>query len=723
VATGDVPTLDLSLKIADLGSASQLKTLLQNEAMPAFQFAAAIAPYWSAPVEKCPAGTKLSFKLSQDGCWKTSTGISFGLSGSAECALEIVAGGCVVEYLDGVDADAKAKLPAGDYGGSAYVKLSLSFDITGNVSGAGYVGALGISGNAKGSADTCFLYAHRVKCGTALKDALAESLNNLVFPFQPSCAVQMQEGDIAEVTFSGCMSYGLQLCYGLGNYEFTAPSVKNVLESCTRGCASLTMPSASVDIGANFSLGLEHSDDFTAIVEKLDASNAFLYLMRAHKTDVSGGAGISAQVTITGMPAISVDQEKLQAGVNQITHGCGGAQVAALCGDLQDKLNDKVSGWLNNVVQNGASLKAAWDAQSNTTLISKYKIALSNITALDQSWSYLCQGNIRSAVGASGLLLLPGSGISRDINRQLTLTVTFFNFFHAQNTTSYFQHSKAYVTDTGDVRFLFDIGEETDSQVNKALQKARIHFVADATANSAADVKLEIELSETNNKSEAAHMAAISSYLPAGSAASSAAADMKQFAAANPKGTLNLNLTLESSAYGKLTCSPYVGNKPPAEQSTDARNWQSFHDAAVSLLDLDFAAGVTYATWQKFNEASNGANLADRRHCGDPTAGAAVWEGKPSDVQLKLNYFCLASASFMNLCDDLHGLAQVLSTIKIPDDWNRLLGDLKDIVTRDVNTDFAKPAAAALLKLCPAQHVSYDKELCGNALTCTLSLM
>ena len=198
---------------------------------------------------------------------------------------------------------------------------------------------------------------------------------------------------------------------------------------------------------------------------------------------------------------------------------------------------------------------------------------------------------------------------------------------------------------------------------------------------------------------------------------------MKKFSIDKPNGTPNLNFTLASSAYGKLSCSPYVGDKPPANQAVDAQHWQVFHDAAMALLTLPFAATTTYADWQAFNEASTGEKIADRRHCGDPATGATVWEGKPSDVRQELSYFCLASASFMDLCDDLQQLAQQVSTIRIPEDWNRLLGDLKDIVSRDVNTDFAKPAVAALLKLCPAKKVSYEKELVGDALTCTVSLM
>ncbi|HEY1730340.1 MAG TPA: hypothetical protein VGG15_01235 [Terriglobales bacterium] len=722
MATGDVPSLDLALKISDLTSASQLKSLLQGQAMPMFKFSAETAPYWNGPVEKMPQGTKLSFSLSQDGCWKTSTGISFGLTGAATCAIEILTSGCAIAYLENLDATSKAGLPADDYSGSVYVKLSLSFDITGNVSGAGSVGALGISGNAKGSAGGSFVFAHKIKCGTLLKDALAESFNNFVFPFQPSCALQMVPGDLAQVTFSGCMSYGLSLSYGIDTYNFSAPSVQTVLDSCAKGVGSLTLPSGTVDIGASATLGLTHSDDFTAIVQKLDANNAFLYLMRAAKTDVSGSAGINAQVSITTEPSISVDQQKLQAGVDHFTRGLGGKQAAALCGDLQGKLNDKLSDWMNQAVQAGAGLKAAWDAEKDTTLISKYKLALGNSTVLDHSWSYFCAGNIQSAVGAGGLILEPGSGVCTNLNRSLTVCVTFFNFFHAQDVSSYFQKTEAYVTGDGNIRFLFDIGEESDSTVNKALQKARIHFIAEAESKQPADVKLAIELSETNNRDEARHLAAIPGYLSQNPQSAAVAGEMQGFAAAHPKGTLNLNCVLESSAYGKLTCSPYNGNKPPADQADDAKNWQVFHDATVALLNLDYASGITYSVWQQWNEASTGAKVSDRRSCGDASAGTAFWEGRPPDMQLKLNYFCLASSDFMNLCDDLHQLAQLLSATKIPGDWNRLLNDLKGIVLRDVNTDFAKPAVASMLKLSSPKQVSYDKQQCGNALTYTINL-
>ena len=148
----------------------------------------------------------------------------------------------------------------------------------------------------------------------------------------------------------------------------------------------------------------------------------------------------------------------------------------------------------------------------------------------------------------------------------------------------------------------------------------------------------------------------------------------------------------------------------------------------MALLSLSFGGGVTYQVWAKWNRAANGilneSAPADRRHCGDwdGSDARAIWTDDPNHA-INLDYFCLATSSFMDLCDDLQRLAERVSTAKIPDDWNLLLGDLKDIVTKDVNTDFAKPAVAALLKLCPAKTVSYDKQVCGDALTCTISLV
>ena len=187
---------------------------------------------------------------------------------------------------------------------------------------------------------------------------------------------------------------------------------------------------------------------------------------------------------------------------------------------------------------------------------------------------------------------------------------------------------------------------------------------------------------------------------------------------------MNLNCILDSSAYGKLTCSSYQGNHPPQDQSVDETNWQVFRDAAIQLLNLDYATRLNYSLWQQWNKAATGETIANRRSAGDwnGSGASAIWRESDSGITILLNYFALATQRFMDLCDDLHRLADFLGTAKIPEDWNLLLADLKDIVLTDVNTDFAKPAVAAILKLAGPQNVSYRKTGSGNTLTCELTI-
>ena len=57
-ATATLPSLDLSISTADLTNASQLKRLIQGNAVPIFTFGAQMAPYWSAPVSRFPMATR-----------------------------------------------------------------------------------------------------------------------------------------------------------------------------------------------------------------------------------------------------------------------------------------------------------------------------------------------------------------------------------------------------------------------------------------------------------------------------------------------------------------------------------------------------------------------------------------------------------------------------------------------------------------------------------------
>src|SRR3974377_1551591 len=168
MAGGPSPSLHLTVGVGELRNSSQLKKLIQDNAKPVFKFGTEIALYWIRAVGSVPKGMAFSFKISDKANWKTdSTGIGFGLSVSDKCKLEVLHDGdAVIQYvpdlppigITDLSSAKKENLPAA-YDG-AYLKLSLDFNIQGNVSGSGNIGALGIRGKAAGGAGARLVLCH-----------------------------------------------------------------------------------------------------------------------------------------------------------------------------------------------------------------------------------------------------------------------------------------------------------------------------------------------------------------------------------------------------------------------------------------------------------------------------------------------------------------------------------------------------------------------------------
>src|SRR5215469_12758425 len=110
------PSLDLTIGVDDLTDASHLKSLLQGDAKPVFEFGAQLAPYWGVPIQNVPNGTSATITVSGSGSWKTKTSaktppIGFGLSGAAKCQLKVVTNGAVITYTPDLLSDATSQLP------------------------------------------------------------------------------------------------------------------------------------------------------------------------------------------------------------------------------------------------------------------------------------------------------------------------------------------------------------------------------------------------------------------------------------------------------------------------------------------------------------------------------------------------------------------------------------------------------------------------------------
>lgn len=730
------PSLDLAVSMDKLTNASELKKLIVGDAKPIFNFGAQIAPYWDSAVQRVPNGTSATITVSGSGEWKTSgIGIGFALSGSAKGQLKVVTSGPVLNYAPDLKSQPTSVIPETPYPGSAYIVVSLGFEISGSATGSGNVNGLGISGNVKGSADTSVVFSHKVSGSTNLSDAIRETFETFVFALEPNCAKDMDAGDVAQTNFNGSLAFGLDVSYGIANVSFAGPGVASVLDSVTRATTQFNLPSGKLDVGADASVSYTHRDDFTAIVQKLDRNQAFLYVMRAHKNEEVEGLKLSASVTITNTPGVTINSQKLDQAVNSIT-GVGGELATACATDIAQGLSGKLDSWINNTVSKGAILGAEWDQQQAASMLFKYGIDLANADLVNLSWNALCGGSVRDAVSRKGLIRVEGSGISRQMSDSFTLSVQFFNLFAASDKSTYFKKTNVTVTQNGDLRYLYDIGKESDVDVNKSKDTCLIHFVAtvdqtNAHTVSSAEVDLELELIATNNQKEAGRIGDVVGLIPPMQEVNQAQKAMQQFVASNHPGTLHLVCVLKPSAYGRLSCSEYTGKRPPANQQQDSENWSRFHDASVALLDLEFVEDLTYKDWQAFNAVCvygyGVRGTPDRRSEGNPAAVLPhSWPNINADARL-VSYFMVNSADFMNMCDDLHQLAGLASVSNNSAEditsYNTLLMSLLElIVKRDVNTDYSKPAIAAILKLSNPQKVTTECVSVRNALTCTLTL-
>ena len=208
-----------------------------------------------------------------------------------------------------------------------------------------------------------------------------------------------------------------------------------------------------------------------------------------------------------------------------------------------------------------------------------------------------------------------------------------------------------------------------------------IHFEATATEDTKggnyqkAEVNLYIELSETKNPKEANRIANAIGSIAANSAVQSAQQEMTTFVANNGSKKLSLITIFKPSAYQKLACSAYTVDQngkthPPAlPQEQDEDNWDTFQTSVTRLMkDLSgTVAELNFDKWMLWNVGSNyqigdvpdDNHVPDRRNVGAyMAAGQALFGDRWPTYQP----FLLASAGFMNLCDDLHSLADVNSS-------------------------------------------------------------
>lgn len=697
----------------DLTDASHLKSLLTDGGNPIATLGREFNAFVDGPVSGVVMDKPVVVTIAAPGKWALPGGLGFSLDVSASCSVMISAGSTQFAVATNIDSDATSPVGQGPFDGARWINLEFVFGIVGNIVGDVKAGAIGICGHAGGGASATVSYCHKVDASTNTLEALKEALSAFTFPLHPDCALSMPPGDVARACFAANLSLGVGVSYGLGSFKFFAPGVDAATKSFNLGKNSFTPPSLDIDAVAKASVGYTHSDNFSVIVVKSDASNATLYLTRASSDEFDLSASISVGIT-PGKVDVAPDAMALVNAVNRVTGGQGGAKVAGLVGDVKNGLVAQANGFIGKAGVS-AGLSAALARQHNRALLFAFAVDLTQADLTRQSWTALISGDVRAAEQIGGFKLLTGSGVTDRMKRSVTVGLHFFNLFSATDISTFFRNSTTEVAPDGSIRFLFDVGKESEQDTKKSMKKTRIHFVAGATDESETEVDkvqvdLQIEFAESGSAQEAARIAATVGTI-AGDDARAAAQTI-----ASAAGKLNVVTILKESAYSRIACSPFNGSQPPVDQTEDQANWDAFHNAAVAITDLEFLSGVTYVHWAAYNVACTGGSAADRRHFGNPAAGKTV---EPSEL---VGFFLRGSARFMNLCDDLGALASAEAAVNTVQTWNALLDSLTHIVNDDTSADWSKPAAAAIFNRFATHGAQVAVVQSNGDVTCTITL-
>jgi len=736
------PSISIDV-MKDLTSASALQSMLSSQQGAIFQILGELGTYATQPIKAAAAAkASASVNLTDTANWKTSNGIGFSLTPAAQCSISVDTVSetfAVAMNIESTDPKNTQNVSGGPGTDEVYVNIDLDFSIQGSVSGSGSISGVGVAGKASGSAAATLSFCQPVSDSLSTFDAIKTAFQQLVFPLDPACANNMQIGTVAKVAFDGAINCELDVTYGLGDYKVAAPDLTSVQESLGN-IVQLKSPSFEVDAGVKGSITYSHTDHFALFVNRISNNVAMVYLVRSSEDDAGVSLGIKAGITTTAA-SVTVDSSKLQSVTENITGSSAiSSQVASTASQplnsLQTSLNGKLKNWASDTTGN-VGLSAGLSRQSGHTALFVFRADLTKADLAKQSWAELVDGSVARALSLQGLVLEPGSGVADSLKRASTIQFQFFNFFSFQQVTDYFSNGYTELGKDGTIRIFRDLGQEQQATTKQALQQFRIYFEATATQGASGNisqtaVNLCIELSEKGNSKYATALANVIGFLPGSLAVNSAQEGMIQFVSNKPSGTLDLKITLKSSAYQKLSCSPYNGSTPPPlPQQQDRDNWGAFQGATEALqLDTSFVSSLNYKAWMIFNLDSydqvGSTKTPDRRQLGNwkaiPPSFFAVYDG--SDAQVA--YFLQASQGFMNLCEQLKTLAAGIPGVQSSKQWNDMLNFLTSIGTKDIYIDYAKPTAGAFLELCSEGGAQVSTALTeaqdSSSLTCLMTV-
>jgi hypothetical protein len=267
-----------------------------------------------------------------------------------------------------------------------------------------------------------------------------------------------------------------------------------------------------------------------------------------------------------------------------------------------------------------------------------------------------------------------------------------------------------------------NVGRTTQTNAMGAMRSLNFYFAANANVSAAgqasnAEVVLHVDLTAQNDPKAASTIATMLSAIAAGPTSDALARAMHAFANSSPQGTVQLQVTIPPSAYANINCDDYSNGKPLTTSTyNDAQNWAAFAQAADDLQawplpSIFSSANLSYMqsfqAWTALNLTMNDA--INRLNTFYPIG---TWPSSfpelDSGTQGLVIYSLTAGQTFMNFCADLRSLVTATDVTSAGSNWNNLINLITSTIKNDVNVDFARPTALAVIRLCesPAMTVT-----------------
>jgi len=488
--------------------------------------------------------------------------------------------------------------------------LTLNFSITAQLSGNGSYsgGAFGVKGQASTTDTYAITFCKVFDPSTPVKTAVGLTFQSFVLPLNAGTMKLLDSGDYLLHEFDGNLNLSFGAFWGIDEVLYSGQSSADVLSVNNSPVATLSAQSKP-EIKANVELDFtfQYATTFEALVSKIGVAG-HLHLFRSSKADAT--ASLMAGLTFNGNTTAKI-QSNVQTIQNSLTKsaGAGGQavnQIVTATNAVTEinkgvtDVNNTLSSWLNRLNGLKANLQLAIESIQTRTILALYTFDLSDSTPAGQAgllaaWKLAVDGNLAGALeyidpttGSSYVTLDSGSGLESDYQRKTSFSCNFFNLWKF-STWSQWQ-SQVSMTYAGNNVFHMNanIGRIIETDYIGAMKSINFYFAA--SADEALDgsiskpvVDLHIDLTAQGAPKAARQIAGMLSGIGGCTNCIAMARNMNAFIDGSASGTIQLNITIPSSAYSYIAADPTTNSPTPANTVHDKKNWDTFITAADDL--------------------------------------------------------------------------------------------------------------------------------------------